>query len=191
MAIWCSPFHKRTLNHPDVRDVHLIYWYYEDGLKDLYADFLGILETWSRDSVFHAKKKTQDVAQEMLLEKPEGEQRLLELLINKMSDNENKIASNSVYLLTLLLERHPAMKLNVVKEVETFLHKPHISLRAQYYAVIFLNQVILSHGNTDLSKKLLDIYFSLFRRLVSVENSVLLFSCLLILSFSLMVALSL
>jgi ribosome biogenesis protein MAK21 len=113
----------------------------------------------------------------MLMEKPEQEQRLLELLIKKMADNENKIASNSVYLMTLLLERHPAMKLSLVKEVETFLHRPHISLRAQYYAVIFLNQIILSRNNTDVSRKLLDIYFSLFKRLVSVENSSL--TCLL------------
>jgi ribosome biogenesis protein MAK21 len=52
-------------------------------------------------------------------------------------------------------------------QVETFLFRPGLADRAQYYAVTFLNQLVLSHkereGGSDLAKKLIDVYFSLFK----------------------------
>ncbi len=52
--------------------------------------------------------------------------------MNKLGDLEKKIASKATYLLTLLLEQHPNMKLVVAKEAENFLHRPNISLRSKY-----------------------------------------------------------
>jgi ribosome biogenesis protein MAK21 len=146
-------------------------WLFEDYVKDRYTEFLRALEASSHDSVLFTKKKVQNIAYDLILEKPEQEMVLLQLLVNKMGDTENKVASNSVYLMTLMLEKHPAMKLAVVKEVESFLHRPHVSLRAQYYAVIFLNQLILTKDNVDLSKKLLTIYFSMFKKLVANQRN--------------------
>ena len=48
------------------------------------------------------------------------------------------------YLLGQLLEEHPAMSLIVVQETERFLFKPYTSARAVYYAVVFLNQIVLT-----------------------------------------------
>ena len=58
------------------------------------------------------------------------------------------------YLLGQLLEEHPAMSLVVVQETERFLFKPYTSAKAVYYAVVFLNQIVLSkrrgEGQTSL-----------------------------------------
>lgn len=49
------------------------------------------------------------------------------------------------FLLSELLTEHPGMKLVVVREVERFMFRPGLQERARYYAVIFLNQLVLSH----------------------------------------------
>lgn len=50
------------------------------------------------------------------------------------------------YLLAGVLEAHPGMKLVAAREVERFLFRPGLAERARYYAVVFLNQLPLSHA---------------------------------------------
>ncbi len=51
-------------------------------------------------------------------------------------------------------------------QVERFVFRPALSDRARYYAVITLNQLVLSRrsqeGGDALAAKLIDLYFSLF-----------------------------
>lgn len=53
------------------------------------------------------------------------------------------------FLLASLLQEHPAMKAVVATEVERFVFRPGLKDRAQYYAVIFLNQMVLSHKDSE------------------------------------------
>lgn len=62
------------------------------------------------------------------------------------------------------------MKLVVVKELETFLHRSNISPRAQYYAIVFLNQIILAKDRSGLSETLIGIYFSMFTRMLGTRD---------------------
>lgn len=64
------------------------------------------------------------------------------------------------------------MKLVVIKEVEKLLFRSNISDRAQYYATIFLNQIILTKSpiGEASANKLIEIYFTLFEKLVN-KNS--------------------
>ncbi len=50
------------------------------------------------------------------------------------------------YLLAGVLEAHPGMKLVAAREVERFLFRPGLAERARYSAVVFLNQMPLSHS---------------------------------------------
>lgn len=50
------------------------------------------------------------------------------------------------YLLAGVLEAHPGMKLVAAREVERFLFRPGLAERARYFAVVFLNQLPLSHA---------------------------------------------
>lgn len=49
------------------------------------------------------------------------------------------------YLLGTVLAEHPGMKAVVVAEVQRFLFRAGLQERARYYAVVFLNQLQLSH----------------------------------------------
>jgi hypothetical protein len=55
----------------------------------------------------------------------------------------------------------------VVKEVDVFLSRPKLALTPQHFAVCFLNQIILSNRDSELSRLLVVIYFSLFRKLTN------------------------
>jgi hypothetical protein len=59
------------------------------------------------------------------------------------------------YLLGQVIADHPGMKPIVVREVEAFIFRPGLQERARYYAVVFLNQLVLSrhaaHGAATVS----------------------------------------
>ena len=94
------------------------------------------------------------------------ERALLKLLVNKLGDPERKVASKAGYLLHGLLEEHPNMAHAVVLEVENFCFRPGISARAQYYAAVFLNQLVLTHrgDGPQVAARLVRLYFALFSR---------------------------
>ena len=115
-----------------------------------------------------------NTAFELLRNKPEKEQELLALLVNKLGDPERKvscmylvfnshciqqIAAKAMFLLQSLITDHPAMKAVIIDEVQRLIQRPKIAdrcdclpvctlksflCRAIYYAVLFLNQLYLS-----------------------------------------------
>lgn len=142
---------------------HLMTWAYEDWLKKQYFEILKVLESWCNDEVEFAKLQAVTFVYEMLKEKPEQEENLLRLLVNKLGDTSRKVASRTSYLLLQLENSHPSMKVIIVNNIETdILLRPGQSSHAKYYAVITLNQTILQTSAPDVANKLLDIYFSLF-----------------------------
>lgn len=74
-------------------------------------------------------------------------------------------------LLQQVLDEHPVMKNVVVLDVERLLSRTNASDRTKYNAVLFLNQLYLSHGEEDqkLAAHLIKVYFSLFSK--TVERS--------------------
>ena len=70
---------------------------------------------------------------------------MLSAVVNKLGDPSRKVASKGGYLLSSLLQEHPAMKAVVVAEVQRFLFRQGLQERARYYGVVFLNQMVLSH----------------------------------------------
>ena len=77
------------------------------------------------------------------------EGKLLSGVVNKLGDPSRKVASKAGYLLTSLLQEHPAMKVVVVAEVQRFMFRQGLQERARYYGVIFLNQMVLSHQESQ------------------------------------------
>eukprot|EP00887_Chlorella_sp_A99_P005084 scaffold25.g5084.t1 len=123
----------------------LLYWLVEDGVKKRYAAFCEALEAVSRDNLEHLKDRATKALFELLRQKPEGEQRLLSALVNKLGDPDRKLASKVGHLLGRLLAEHPGMRLVVAREVERFVFRPNLADRARYYAVVYLNQMLLDH----------------------------------------------
>jgi ribosome biogenesis protein MAK21 len=167
---------KEALNHAlaqtHVYPEHLIIWHFEDALKKWYFEFIQVLETLSKDVLIHIKKKVMNHLQTLLSSKPEQEQNILALLVNKMGDADKSIPAQSIHLLHKTLQLHPVMKMVIVKEVERLLWRPQVGTRAQYYAILFLNQIVLSHHANDeaVANKLVEIYFTLFETLVKTRT---------------------
>ncbi|KAK5134437.1 hypothetical protein LTR08_006484 [Meristemomyces frigidus] len=146
---------------------HLIFWAYEDWLKREYFQLVQILETWCNDEIEYSRSRAITYVWELLKDKPEQEENLLRLLVNKLGDTDKKIASRASYLLLQLETTHPAMRLIVTNSVEAdCLFRPGQSLHAKYYSIITLNQTILGKNEEAVANRLLDIYFSLFVQLL-------------------------
>jgi len=151
----------------------LIAWEFEDRLKGQYATFVERLETLSTDNLEFIKERATKTAFHLLLHRSEQEGQLLRLVVNKLGDPERKAASNAGYMLTRLLAQHGGMKHVVVREIENFMYRPGLKDRARYYAVVYLNQIVLEKrdapgrlpdGTTvTLGKRLVDIYFTMFK----------------------------
>lgn len=151
-----------------LREVHLISWAYEDWLKSLYFEVIKIIETWCNDEVVFARGKAVDHVSQLLREKPEQEANLLRLLVNKLGDSDKKIASKTSYNILQLQIPHPLMKSTIISAIESdLLFRPGQNLHAKYYAIITLNQTTLSVKQDDVTKQLLNIYFSLFTQLLT------------------------
>jgi ribosome biogenesis protein MAK21 len=149
-------------------DTLLLLWAFEDALKKRYAVFVDHVDHLSRDNLEFVKDRASKTAYDLLAARPEAEAALLSTLVNKLGDPSRKLASKVGYLLTTLLAAHPGMKAVVVREVERFAFRPGLADRARYYAVVFLNQMVLTHkdapvAGVSLARRLVDVYFTLFK----------------------------
>ena len=134
-------------NSSKVVDRCLVAWEFEDRLKSQYALFVERLEVLSTDNLDFIKERATKTAFQLLLHRSEQEGQLLKLVVNKLGDPERKAASNAGYMLTRLLAQHAGMKHVVVREIEDFIYRPGLKDRARYYAVVYLNQIVLSSGD--------------------------------------------
>ncbi|XWS16115.1 hypothetical protein CRYUN_Cryun34aG0057900 [Craigia yunnanensis] len=163
---------QRPVNDlPETKDGYslLLFWYWEDCLKQRYERFVIAVEEASRDLLPALKDKAVKTMYVLLKSKSEQERKLLSSLVNKLGDPQNKGASNADFYLSNLLSDHPNMKAVVIDEVDTFLFRPHLGLRAKYHAVNFLSQIHLSHkgDGPKVAKFFIDVYFALFKVLIT------------------------
>ncbi|XP_074753004.1 CCAAT/enhancer-binding protein zeta isoform X2 [Athene noctua] len=161
---------KMSSGNRDSRDRRLILWYFEHHLKLQVAEFVQVLEALSHDPLTATKSRALAVAHELLCNKPEQEKVLLVQLVNKLGDPQNKIATKASYLLETLLHKHPNMKGVVCSEVERLLYRSNINVKTQYYAICFLNQIVLSHEENSLANKLVTLYLGFFRNCIKKKD---------------------
>ncbi|KAJ2501281.1 RNA-binding ribosome biosynthesis protein mak21 [Coemansia sp. RSA 1972] len=153
--------------HANATNAHLIVWAFEDRLKRNYFDLIQVMETLSYDPLVHTRQNMVTYFEDLLEQKPEQEQNLLRLLVNKLGDKERQLAAKASYLVLKLLNMHPNMKHVVVRTVqELLLSKAATKERAQYYTMITLNQIILSSRDVETANLLLEVYFAYFKRLL-------------------------
>ncbi|TPX45776.1 hypothetical protein SeLEV6574_g03673 [Synchytrium endobioticum] len=162
-------FRDQPLEDPKVTDAHLLVWYFEDTLKKIYFELIKTLEVLIHDPVLNVKTRALTYISDLLAAKPEQEQNLLLLLVNKLGDADRKVAAKAVHHLTQLLSAHPNMKMIVIKEAQQLLFRPKASPRAQYISLTFLNQIVLSHRPEDVkaANHLVEIYFTMFEKLAA------------------------
>ncbi|KAL7520222.1 hypothetical protein ACHAWX_006115 [Stephanocyclus meneghinianus] len=138
-------YEKKTLS-PRI----LLLWRYEEMIKMRYASYIQryLGRTLGGEDEL-SKRNALITSSSLLKEIPEGEEVLLTLIANKIGDPAKKIASAAGHQLRRVLEDHPAMVNVIAREVQQLAHRPHLSPRALYNCVIFLNQLQLSHDDED------------------------------------------
>ncbi|KAG0410280.1 hypothetical protein HPB47_012597 [Ixodes persulcatus] len=163
-------FSQRPLEDVNASDIvgarKLLLWHFEDTLKQKYASFLQSLETVSFDQVEKLKMRAVTCMFHMLTYNPEREQLLLQRLVNKLGDRAHSVSSRVAHLLSQLTNHHPLIKPSVVAEVERLIYRPNVAAKAQYYALCFLSQLLLSDDEGPLARKLVSLYFDFFKRCV-------------------------
>ncbi|KAJ1821204.1 RNA-binding ribosome biosynthesis protein mak21, partial [Coemansia sp. RSA 2599] len=165
-------FADQPLSAKNISRAHWILWAFEDKLKRHYFDLIQVMESMAYDSVVHTRQNMLNYFEELLEHKPEQEQNLLRLLVNKLGDKERQLAAKASYLILKLLNAHPNMKFIVVKTIqELLLTKSSTKERAQYYTTITVNQIILSSKDWNTANLLVDVYFDLFKKLLMVTKS--------------------
>ncbi|CAM9447735.1 unnamed protein product, partial [Ascophyllum nodosum] len=147
----------------------LLMWYFEDQIRARFYRMVGAIEAGSRDTVENFKRFSLEAAKDLLEAKPEGEQRLLALLVNKLGDPEKKISGKAIHLLQTILATHPAMKGVVVREVQQCLHRPGLQPKALYAGIVFLNQQVYLRKDDDaaLASSMVQTYLRLFEAATS------------------------
>ncbi|KDR71796.1 hypothetical protein GALMADRAFT_281643 [Galerina marginata CBS 339.88] len=123
-------FRDQALLHPGVTDERLLVWHFEDWLKKYFFSVLQILETLSLDPLPYVRTQTINLIFTLLRDKPEQEQNLLRLLVNKLGDTEKSLASRASYHILQLLQSHPAMKGIIVREIVALILRPPASTSA-------------------------------------------------------------
>ncbi|KAG6831476.1 hypothetical protein H0H92_010385 [Tricholoma furcatifolium] len=111
-------------------DEMLVVWYFEDWLKKYFFSILQILETLSLDPLPYVRTQALTLIFTLLRDKPEQEQNLLRLLVNKLGDTEKSLCSRASYHLLQLLQTHPSMKAVVVREIIALVLRPPASSAA-------------------------------------------------------------
>jgi ribosome biogenesis protein MAK21 len=143
----------------------------------------------SLDPLPYVRTQATTLIHSLLVSKPEQEHNLLRLLVNKLGDSSNQLASRASYHILQLLEPHPAMKSVIVTEIASLILRAPLSTsakvhvgknqdngdinkHARYYATITLNQLVLSHSkqDTQLARRLIQIYFDMFNFLLRIQE---------------------
>ena len=161
---------KELSDHQNEREKILFYWHIEDQIKSIFAKFLSTLRDGTSSTVENVKGYCIKAIYLLLTKIPEEEKQLLSILANKLGDASPKMATRAVHYLLLLVKENPTMRGIVVRELEQFSFRKNNSLKAQYYSVNVLSQIMLSRADHDLPQKLLEIYFSLFSKAAADAN---------------------
>lgn len=163
-------FHDQPITNLQATKEHLIIWAFEDYLKKYYFNLLQIMETLSHDTLQFVRVHMVVYFFDLLKDKPEQEQNVLRLLVNKLGDNDKKVSSKTSYQLQQLFLAHPNMKAIVIGEVEQLIMRPNVSERAQYYGILTLNQTVLTRNDIDVANKLIEIYFTFFHKTLAKKD---------------------
>ncbi|KAJ1960338.1 RNA-binding ribosome biosynthesis protein mak21 [Dipsacomyces acuminosporus] len=164
-------FADQPVTAEGITATHWIMWAFEDKLKRHYFDLIKTIESMAYDPLLHTRQNMIVYIEDLLEQKPEQEQNLLRLLVNKLGDTEKQLAAKTSYLILKLLNVHPNMKYVVVKTIqELLLTKSSTKERAQYYTMITLNQIILSSKDAQTANLLLEVYFVFFKKLLKLTR---------------------
>jgi ribosome biogenesis protein MAK21 len=93
-------FIQSTQNKPNFTDEDILDFYIDDFIHKKYLEFIEVIEEIIRnDPLKNIKKKYMNTVLEMLARRPEREEKLMEVLVNKLGDPDVEICTHAIKLL--------------------------------------------------------------------------------------------
>ncbi|KAG7360827.1 CBF/Mak21 family-domain containing protein [Nitzschia inconspicua] len=128
----------------------LLLWRFEEMVKEKYDLFLRqYMAQTLHDGLEQQKIATLQSAANLLTSVPEGEAKLLDMMVNKLGDPDKKTAAAAGHQLRIVLQRHPNMQTVIAREVQQLAHRPHLAPKALYNCIVFLNQLQLKRPEIE------------------------------------------
>lgn len=122
----------------------LLLWRFEEMIKEKYESYLRQhMARTLQEGAELQKIATLRSAGNLLISTPEGEVRLLNMMVNKLGDPDKKTAAAAGHQLRLVLQEHQNMQSVIAREVQQLAHRPHLAPKALYNCIVFLNQLQL------------------------------------------------
>lgn len=146
-----------------ITDQLLLKYEYESMLKIIYVEFVDLLGKCTNDPLDFFKKLAVSVIADCLIERPEREETLLNLLINKLGDPNNDIAKATIQHIIRILKKHGNMTQIVTGEIQQYMER--VKSKSLYFFVSCLNSIVFYDDDPDYISNVLKIYFSQFKRL--------------------------
>lgn len=147
----------------------LIDAYYSHCVKELYRDYVtNVLVDLSKDDLDYYRKLALDILLDLISSKPEIEDIILGILINKLGDQSKKVQMHAIHVLSTLLKNHHKMAPIIVHETHVMLQRPGIKPIQKYYSVAFLNKisVLCAQRDPQVRLALFRVYFFMFKNIL-------------------------
>jgi ribosome biogenesis protein MAK21 len=157
-----------NINLPDEKLVEI---YEDDYIHRKYTELLEIIEDIVINDPLQAiKKKFLNILLDMIMKKPEKEEKILDVLVNKLGDPDVDTSNHAIKLLKNLQMSHPNMSLIILKNVQNFITKiPIENQNAKYYSLVFLTQMI-PVNDKDFLNYSLEYFFDLFNFYTNISD---------------------
>ena len=166
--------YKNVANNKITDEEELFNSYYEDKVHHLYLRYVNLLEeSINNESIINIKKKNMDCLCEMLVKKPESEEKILQVIVNKLGDTSNEISNYAIKLLNQIQEIHMNMS-NIIFKYVTIFYSMNEKKEAKLNALNYLVQMEIPNVTNFNYKKIffedsINFFFGLFNQ-ISNEN---------------------
>lgn len=152
-----------NLKEKELADMH-----YEHMLRSFYLEFVDILGSCTNDTLEYFRKLAITAITDCLSEKPEQEETLLSLLLNKVGDKTPDVSKHASESTIRLLKKHNSMTSVVVGQIQAILER--VKVQALHNYMLLLNKIIFFEDDIDHITSMIKLYFSQFKKLVEEKN---------------------
>lgn len=128
----------------------------------------------THDDLEFYRKFALNILEKCLEKKPEQEEVILGIIVNKLGDSSKKVQCHTIYLLLKLSQAHIEMTEIVVHEVNLFIARSSQVKKSThvYYSVAYLNRIasMVAPKDEKVRVMLLRTYFSLFKKILKIDH---------------------
>lgn len=154
--------------YPSLKENHtdddLIKAYYDDKLHNLYSKVITMLENCViNEPMAKIKKKKMDLLYEMIAKQPEGEEKILTILINKLGDPMTEISNHAILLLKNLQKENMKMSLVLFNNVKTF-YLQSTRQNSKLYSLVYMTQMAIPYNFPSFLEESIKFFFELFNK---------------------------